>query len=104
MAKLLFLPFFVLPFLAPLIIGMLWLVQRFGKSVRHRVSLYFGGFVGAIAAPIPFRMWAERHPELIRDGVESLSELLLITLGCFAGILLTLVLYRGHAQKNAEQT
>lgn len=101
--KLLLLPLLMLLPLAPLIIGMLWLVYRFGKSVRQRLILYFGGFIGAIVAGVPLPMWSERHPWLISDEVEFAVELAVITLGCFAGVFLAWLLCRGHAPKDAEQ-
>jgi hypothetical protein len=86
--KLLVLPFVVLVPLIPLIVGMLWLVRRLGKSVRHRLLLYLGGLVGAILAGIPLPIWRDEHPWLMSEGVESAVELAAMTLGCFVGVLL----------------
>ena len=101
--KLLLLPLLMLLPLAPLIIGMLWFVQRSGTSVKQRLVLYFGGFIGAIVAGIPLPIWSERHPRLISDETEFTAELVAITLGCFAGIFLIKVLCRGKGSKDAAK-
>jgi hypothetical protein len=99
--KLLLLPFLVLVPLIPLIVGMLWLAYRLGKSARQRLILYFGGFFGTIVAGIPLPVWWNRHPW--SDGNEFAVEVVMITLGCFAGMLLAWLLYRGRVNKVTEQ-
>src|SRR4051794_12462560 len=97
--KLVLLPLLMLLLLAPLIIGMLWLVHRFGKFTKQRLVLYFGGFLGAMAFGIPLPVWSERHPGRISDSVEFFGNLALITLGCCVGVLVASLCCRGQRLK-----